>query len=146
MLLQATGPLWFVLWLIIATVIVTLILYIAVRLIESEHKASDKKLMILLTAFIAVLIIPFIAGIIGMVLGAIGNLLAMIRNALDGGGANYLVALVPIVAFLILLVIIKFLIDVTWESAVWIALLTLFVLYILYSLIPELYLFTGVAY
>ena len=143
MLLQMNGTLMFILWLILATIIVTLIMYIAVRVIESEHKASDKKFMILLTAFIAVLILPIIAGIIAIVLGAIGNLIAMIRNLLDGGGANYLIQLVPIVIFLILLMLVKVLIDLDWTSAVWVTLLTLFVFYIIYSLIPELYVFVG---
>lgn len=141
MLFQGTNALMFILWLILATVIVTLVIYLSVRVIESEHKASDKKLMIVLTAFIAVLVLPIIEGVVALVLGTIGNMLAMLRNAIDGGGANYLINLVAIVGFLILLLVMKLLIDLTWENAVWITLLTLFVLYIIYSLIPELYTF-----
>ncbi|TFF90092.1 MAG: hypothetical protein EU548_04770 [Promethearchaeota archaeon] len=141
MLFQDTNALMFILWLILATVIVTLVIYLSVRVIESEHKASDKKLMIVLTAFIAVLVLPIIEGVVALVLGTIGNMLAMLRNTIDGGGANYLINLVVIVGFLILLLVMKLLIDLTWENAVWITLLTLFVLYIIYSLIPELYTF-----
>ncbi len=139
MLFQGTGPLLFIVWLILATVIVTLIIYIAVDIVESKTKASDKKYFILLIAFLAVLVLPIIVGVIGMVLGILGNLLASARSLIDGGGANFLVQLVPIIFFILLLVLLKFLIDMTWESSLWCALLTLFVLYIIYSLIPELY-------
>ncbi|GAH83757.1 unnamed protein product, partial [marine sediment metagenome] len=40
---------------------------------------------------------------------------------------------------LLLLGFTKFLIDISWEHALWVSLLTLFILYIIYSLIPELY-------
>lgn len=129
----------FIIWLIIGTIILTLIIYLAVKVIETEHKANDKKIMILIVAFICVLILPVILGAIGQVLGALGNILASLRNALDGGGANFLTNLVPIIGFLIVLLLLKILIDLTWESSMWVALLTLFVLYILYSLVPELY-------
>ncbi len=145
MLFQGTSPLLFLVWLILATVIVTLIIYIAVDLVESKTKASDKKYIILLIAFLAVVVLPFIVGIIGIVLGALGNLLAMARSLIDGGGQNFLVRLLPIIFFILLLLLIKFLIDMTWESSLWVSLLTLFVLYIIYSLIPELYNFIGFA-
>jgi hypothetical protein len=129
--------------LIIATIVLTLVIYIVVILIESKHKASDKKFMILLLAFISVLILPIVLGAIGMVLGVIGDLFAGIRNLIDGGGQNFVVRLVPIIGFLILLVLTKFLIDLPWDHAVWIALLTLFILYIFYSITPELYTILG---
>jgi hypothetical protein len=140
MLMQgADASLIFIIGLLIATIIATLVLYLSTRAIESKHKASDKKIMILLVAFIAVLLLPVIASAIGSVLSAIGNILAELRNALDGGGANFLTQLQPILYFLMLLVLVKWLIDVKWENAVWIALLTLFIMYIMYCIIPELY-------
>ena len=90
MLFQMNSQLMFLIWLVLATVVVFLVMYLAVKVIESEHKASDKKLWILLIAFLAVLVIPIILGVVGMILGAIGYLLASARNLLDGGGANYL--------------------------------------------------------
>ncbi|MHA1283440.1 MAG: hypothetical protein ACTSQP_13120 [Promethearchaeota archaeon] len=138
MLMQNSNTLIFILWLIIATIIVALVLYLSVKLIESNTKASDKKLMIFLTAFIAVLILPYIIGILNLILSAIGGLLVALRNLFGAGGQNYLVQLTPILFFLILLVLIKVFIDLPWDSAVWITLLTLFVIYILYTLIPEL--------
>ena len=43
MLFQMGDPLFFILWLILATVIVFLIMFIAVRVVVSKTKASDKK-------------------------------------------------------------------------------------------------------
>ena len=134
-------PLLFILWLIIATVIVFLIMYIAVRVVVSKTKASDKKIMILLLAFIAVFLLPIVVGAIMIVLNAIGGAVATLRDLLDGGGQNFLALFGPIIFFLLLLALTKWLLDVTWEHALWISLLTLFILYLIYSLIPELYTF-----
>jgi hypothetical protein len=134
-----TSSLILILGIIIGTIIVALVLYLIVRVLESEHKAKDKIWMIVIEAFIAVFVLPIILGAIASVLGEIGNLLADLRNALDDGGANYLIMLTPIFGFLILLVLTKFLIDVPWDNALWISLVLLFVLYIIYCLVPELY-------
>ena len=146
MLFQNADPLIFILWLILATIIVTLIIYVVVILLESKTKASDKKFLILLLAFIVVLLLPVVLNAVNMVLGAIGDALAAIRDAIDNSGANYLTLLTPIIGFLILLVLVKFLIDIPWDISVWVSLLTLFVLYIIYCLIPELYTFLGVGF
>ena len=136
MLFQEESTLFFILWLILATVLVALIIYISVLLINSKTKASDKKFLIILLAFLCVLIIPIILGAVNSVLGAIGNLLAF-------SGSNYLTQLTPIIGFLIILILTKFLIDLSWDQAVWISLLTLFFLFLLYTMIPELYSFLG---
>jgi hypothetical protein len=146
MLFQNAEPWVFIIWLIIATVIVALITYIVVLLLESKTKASDKKYMILLLALIIVLLLPVVLNAIGMVLGAIGNALASIRDIFDDGGVNFLVQLVPVIGFLILLVLVKFLIDIPWDNSVWVSLLLLFLLYVLFSLVPELYTFVGVPF
>lgn len=132
MLFQWQDTLFFFLWLILATVIVTLIIYIAVILIVSKTKASDKKFLIILLAFICVLIIPIILAAIDIVLGFIGELVWYSEE-------NHLLRLTPIIGFLIILVLVKFLIDINWDHAVWISLLTLFFLFLLYTLIPGLY-------
>lgn len=136
MLFQLESTLLFILWLILATVLVALIIYISVLLIVSKTKASDKKFLIIVLAFLCVLIIPIILGAVNSVLGAIGNLLAF-------SGSNYLTQLTPIIGFLIILILTKFLIDLSWDQAVWISLLTLFFLFLLYTMIPELYSFLG---
>jgi hypothetical protein len=136
MLFQLEDTLFFVLWLVLATIIVTLIIYIAVVLIQSKTKASDKKFIIIILAIICVLIIPVVLGAINQVLGAIGSLIAF-------SGQNYLTNLTPIIGFLLILVLVKFFIDISWDHAVWISLLTLFFLFLLYTMIPELYAFLG---
>ena len=136
MLFKIEGPLLYVLWLILATVIVALIIYIAVLLIASKTKASDKKLLIILLAFICVLIIPIVLGAVSSVLGAIGSLIQF-------SGSNYLVQLTPIIGFLLILILVKFFLDITWDHAVWISLTTLFFLFLLYTMIPGLYSFLG---
>ncbi|MHA2399931.1 MAG: hypothetical protein ACXADU_13730 [Promethearchaeota archaeon] len=138
MLFQTNDILFFVLWLILATIIVTLILYIAVLVIVSKTKASDKKFLIVLVAFLCVLVIPIILGAVNRVLADIGNPIA----AAVGSG-NYLTLLTPIIGFLIILVVVKFLLDVAWDKAVWISLLTLFILFLLYTLLPGLANFLG---
>jgi len=136
MIFQGEATLFFVLWLIVATIIVALIIYIAVLLIASKTKASDKKFLIILLAFICVLIIPIVLGAINSVLEAIGNLIKF-------SGSNYLTQLTPIIGFLIILILVKFFLDITWDHAVWISLTTLFFLFLLYTMIPDLYAFLG---
>ncbi len=136
MLFQGESTLFFILWLILATVLVALIIYISVLLINSKTKASDKKFFIILLAFLCVLIIPII-------LGAVNNVLEEIGDLIDFSGRNHLTQLTPIIGFLIILILTKFLIDLSWDQAVWISLLTLFFLFLLYTMIPELYNFLG---
>ncbi|UCC19088.1 MAG: hypothetical protein JSV62_13435 [Promethearchaeota archaeon] len=146
MLFQDAEPWVFIIWLIIATIIVALIIYLVVMLLESKTKASDKKFLILLLAFIIVLLLPVILNAVNEVLRAIGDALASIRDAIDNGGVNFLIQLTPIIGFLILLVLVKFLIDLPWDNSVWVSLLILFILYVIYCLIPELYTFLGFAF
>ncbi len=142
-----TEPILFIIWLILATIIVALIIYIVVLLLESRTKAKDKIFLIIILAFIIVLLLPVVLNAINEVLTAIGDALADIRNAIeDGAGRNFLILLTPIFGFLILLVLVKFLIDIPWDKAVWISLLTLFILYVLYCIIPELYTFLGTGF
>ncbi len=131
-MLFQTEILLFVLWLVLATIIVALIIFITVLLIVSKTKASDKKFLIILLAFICVLIIPIVLAAIDMALGAIGNAIAF-------SGQNHLPRLTPIIGFLIIFILTKYLLDVAWDHSVWISLLTLFFLFLLYTMIPGLY-------
>ncbi|MHA1804344.1 MAG: hypothetical protein ACTSU4_07385 [Promethearchaeota archaeon] len=143
MLFQVSSTVITILAIIIAIVILTLVIYAIVTVLESKAKAHDKRLMIFLLAVITVLLLPIILAAIGLILGAIGNLFAGIRNLIDGGGVNFVVRLVPILGFLILLVFTKYLIDLPWDSATWISLLLLFIMYILFSIVPETYTILG---
>jgi len=134
-------PVFFIIWLILATIIIALIIYIVVLLLESKTKASDKKFMILILAFLIVLILPIVLNAVTAVLAAIGDALADMRNAIDDGGRNYLILLSPVIGFLLLLFLVKFLIDIPWDNALWVSLLLLFILYVLFTIVPELYTF-----
>ena len=136
-------PWFFILWLIVATILVALIIYIVVILLESKTRASDKKFMIILLAFLIVLILPIILNAISSVLAALGEALLDITNAIREKDVlnNYLILLTPVIGFLLLFIAVKYLIDLAWEKAVWVSLLILFILYILFTLIPELYTF-----
>ena len=100
--------------------------------------ANDKKLSLLLSSLIIVVVVALIVGLIGGVLEASGGAVASIRNAIDGGGANFLGGLVPIISFLLIMVVLHFLVGMDWEKTTWIALIALFLLYLLFSLLPEL--------
>lgn len=141
MIFQGSGEeaILFIIGLIVGTIVIGLILYLATMLIISSRKARDKVVLIFIEALIAVLVLPLIIGAIAQVLGAIGGALATIRDALDGGGAaGYLPQLAIIFGFLILLAMTKFFLDTTWESALWISIIVLFVLYCLLTVFPEL--------
>ena len=125
----------FVLGLLIATIIVALVIYITVILIESKHKASDKTIMIILLALIIVFLLPIILNAVGEVLSRIGQPLADIMDPPN----NYLTNLVPIIGFLLILVLAKLFISLDWESALWVSLLALFILYIIFTIVPDLY-------
>jgi hypothetical protein len=142
MLFQLESTLLFILWLVLATVLLWLIIFIAVIIVQSKQKASAKKFHALLLAFLIAFLLPIILGALGTVLSAIGNVLVLLRFG-TGGDAGALLALVPIIGFLIVLILTKYLIDIPWDNATWVSLLTLFILYILLTILPELNLFIG---
>ncbi|MBY9007152.1 MAG: hypothetical protein KGD63_10375 [Candidatus Lokiarchaeota archaeon] len=128
----------YVLAILIATVIIGLVIYITVILIDSKHKASNKALVIFLLALIIVVVIPLVLAVIATAMEAIGTPLTQLR---DPPTPNFLMYLVPIFGFLLILACTKFLLDLSWSSSLWIALLAIFFLYIIFTVIPELYTF-----
>lgn len=138
MLLQQADTVMYLIAILIGTIIVTLVLFLAVILIESKQRAKDKIFMIIIIALFTVVVLPIIMNAISLVLNAIGDSLASIRNAIDEMGVNHMFFLVPIFGFLILLAVNKFLLDISWETAVWITLIVLFVLFFMFCLLPEL--------
>lgn len=137
------GTFVYIIWAVIGTLIVGLIILLSTMGIATKEKASDRLIWIFLLALILIIFLPLILQAIDFVLGAIGNGLAWIRDLIDGGGQNVLIALVPVAAFLLILVLTKYFIDIAWDKAVWITLLTLFLLFVIYCLVPELYQYIG---
>ncbi len=138
MLFQQTNALMYVIAILIGTIIVALVLFLAVLLIESKQRAKDKLLMIIIIALFTVVILPIIMNAIGLVFSAIGDSVASIRNAIDNGGRNHMIFMIPIFGFLILLAVNKYLLDISWETALWITLIVLFVLFFMFCFLPEL--------
>jgi hypothetical protein len=138
LLLQQTEPVLYLIAILIGTIIVTLVLFLAVMLIESNQRAKDKLFMIIIIALFTVVVLPIIMNAIAYVFNAIGSSLASIRNAIDNRGQNHMIFMVPIFGFLILLAVNKYLLDISWETALWITLILLFVLFLMFCLLPEL--------
>ncbi len=133
--------LFFILWVVVATMILGLFIWLATRWISSKTKAKDKIIMIFVLALVMVLLIPLLESVLSYVFGIIGDVVNWPARQLAflGGAANFLGALVSIIIFLVFMCFVKLFLNETWSNSVWIALLSLFLLYLLYTLIPALY-------
>ena len=140
-LFQIETLLFNVLWLAIGTIILSLIVLILLIKLESKEIAFEKKYMIILASFIITLILPLFLGVISILLQTLGDLLIVLR--FDNGGNNYFIQLAPLLGLVLILMLDKYLIEITWDKSLLISLLTLFLLYVIYSLIPEFYQFVG---
>jgi len=141
MLFQVEYLLYNIMWLVIIGVIMSLIIFALVLRFESKQKALEKKYMIILSSFILVMLLPLFFGVMAFLLQILGDSLILLR--FDNGGNNFFINLVSISGLLLILVFNKYLIDISWEKSLWISLLTLTVLYLIFSLIPEFYQFVG---
>lgn len=138
MILQGTFGIMTIVFILIATIFLWLALWLATRIIVSKDFGNRKKIMLLLTALLMVLLVPIVTGLIVSVIGLPGELMVMLRGLIDGNGRNYVSGMAPIIAFLIFLMILKFLVGMEWRHTIWVALIGIFLLYLFYSLLPEL--------
>ena len=141
MLFQIEVLLLNVLWLALGTIILSIIVFLLLFKLESKEIAFEKKYMIILASFIITLILPLFLGVISILLQVLGDFLIILR--FDYGGNNYIIQLASIFGLILILMLNKYLLDITWDKSLLISLLTLLVLYIIYSLIPEFYQFIG---
>ena len=141
MLFQIEVLLLNVLWLALGTIILSIIVFLLLFKLESKEIAFEKKYMIILASFIITLILPLFLGVISILLQVLGDFLIILR--FDYGGNNYIIQLASIFGLILILMLDKYLLDITWDKSLLISLLTLLVLYIIYSLIPEFYQFIG---
>jgi len=125
-----------ILGIVIGTLILFLALYVAELYIISKSTARARKLPTLAAAFLGVLIVPLLAQGAAIVFGAIGDLMAAWQHPLGIAPRNYLMILVPVIAYLLFWVICKFLIDTTWEKSGWVALVGILLLYLIYTIFP----------
>ena len=136
---MASDPVTFIIYLLIASILLWLCLYLASSWIISKEYASNKKLMLLISAIILVLLVPLISGGIGSLLGDVGTLFADLRNLVVKGGSSQTGVFTIIIAFLLFMLILKFLCGMErWDKVLWISLIGLFLLYCFYSAFPEL--------
>lgn len=141
MIFQIDFLIFNILWVIISVLATTLVISLLLFKLESREKVLEQKYMIILSSFIIVLFLPLFLGIINLLLEILGDVLTLLR--VDHGGNNYLISFVPIMGLLLIFGLIKYFLNINWEISLWISLPILFVLYIIYSLIPEYYQFFG---
>lgn len=140
MLLQGFNP-WDIVFILIATIFLWLMLWLATRLIVNKTFASDKKFMLLLVALLTIVLIPLLVGVIMYLLGFVGEAVVWLRNLVDpnDGGQNYVTELGAIFGFLLFYFLLHFMVRMDWRDTLWVSLIGLFLLYLLYSLVPEIY-------
>lgn len=126
-------------YILLTTIFLWLMLWLATRFIVSKSFASDKKVMLLLTALLAVLLVPIVAGLIVSILDFVGQGAAWLRNVITPGVASSQVGqMTPIIAYLIFYFLLKFMVGMDWKDTLWVSLIGIFLLYVLYSALPEL--------
>lgn len=128
---------------VVATILLWLMLWLATGWIVSKSYAQNKKVLLLVAALILVIVVPILAGLVAVVLNAIGNGIASLRNLIDGGGANMVGVLVSVISFLLFMIILRLIVGLDWKDTTWVSLIGLFLLYCLYSFFPELILWGG---
>jgi hypothetical protein len=115
--------------LIIAIILVAIILYIGARLIAGKKETETGYILRLL--LVAIIIVLLVAIVIGAIIGAIDQLDP--TNIFSGAAAQ----LVPVLVYLAIVFLIKLLLipersEVTkWSASIWIAVLTLFLIYVI---------------
>ena len=127
-----------IVYIFVATILLWISFYFATKWIISDNFASDKKLMLLLSALIMVILLVLVGGLISTILGWIGWPFTEIRNAIDGGGQNMVPQIAVLIVFLLFMVILRFMTKMNWEHTTWVSLIALILLYCVYSAIPEL--------
>ena len=139
MLFQIEVLLFNILWLILVTILLAIASFGMLYRLISKEKAFEKKYMILLSSFLIPLFLSLILGLISLLLGLSGDVLILLR--FDGRGNNYLVGLTPIFGLLIIIIIEKYFLDISWEKSFWVSTIVIIILYVIYSIIPEYYVF-----
>ena len=129
-----------IVYMLIATIFLWLFLYLSTIWIVSKNFASGKKGLLLLSALLIVLLVPVVTSAIMYVLNFAGEGMASLRNLIDpnNGGSNQVGLLGPVIGFLLFILILHFLVNMNWNHTIWVSLIGIFLLYLVYSAIPEL--------
>lgn len=134
MILQVdTGTILSVVFLIIAILLLFLANYLATWGIESKTLAKRKKVQCFLVALIGLFMFIVVIGVWGMLTGYIDG---WVTGPLHWPNSSYLSIIGPIVVFLIYIILVNWLIDVSWKNCVWISLLALLLLALFLTFTP----------
>ncbi|MHA1646181.1 MAG: hypothetical protein ACTSVU_04015 [Promethearchaeota archaeon] len=133
------ASIWLVIvYLLIAVILLWLALWLSTRIFVGKNFAKEKKFILLLSSLLIVVIVPLVTGGLIGVLKIPGDLMVSLRDLLGGGGHNYVTNLAPIISFILVMVILKLLVRFDWGDCFWVAIIGIFLLFLLYSLVPEL--------
>lgn len=119
--------------LIISVVLVAIFLYISARLIAGKKETDTGYIIRLL--LIAVIIVLLVALVIGAIVGAVSSIPFISDAAAQ---------LVPVLIYLAIVYLIKYVLipekadSTTWNASIWIAVLTLFLIYLVDALVIAL--------
>ncbi|MHA1680628.1 MAG: hypothetical protein ACTSUE_06440 [Promethearchaeota archaeon] len=128
-----TDPVGIVL-LIVAIVLLFLFNYLAVRGVESKTLASKKKMQCFFVAVLGVLAFLIIIWIWGVLGSAVNGWIS--ESGFSWPNGTYLSFLGPIFAFLAYIVLVHWLIDVSWKNCVIIGILALLLLALFLTFTP----------
>jgi len=119
--------------LIISVVLVAIFLYISARLIAGKKETDTGYIIRLL--LIAVIIVLLVALVIGAIVGAVSSIPFISDAAAQ---------LVPVLIYLAIVYLIKYILipekadSTKWNASIWIAVLTLFLIYLVDALVIAL--------
>jgi len=121
-----------IVFLILAILLLFLFNWVAVLLIDSKETARKKKGACFLTALIGVLMFILVLWVWGKVFGAIPVLIP----AMQWPDSQPLLALGPMIVFLLYILLVHGLIGSEWKKAVWISILALLLLAVFLAFTP----------
>ena len=115
--------------LIISVILVAIVLYISTRLIAGKKETDTGYIIRLL--LIAVIVVLLVALVIGAIVGAVASIPLIATAAAQ---------LVPVLIYLAIVYLIKYLLipekayHTNWNASIWIAVITLFLIYLINAL------------
>jgi hypothetical protein len=124
-----------IVFLIIGVLLLFLANYLATWGIESKTLAKRKKVQCFFVALIGLLMFIIVIQGWNYITGLMGPI---ITDPFSWPDTNYLQILGPIIVFLIYIVLVHWLIDVSWKNCVWISLLAILLLALFLAFTPYL--------
>jgi hypothetical protein len=133
MLLQDFSSAAGIVFLIIAVVLLFLFNYLAVRWIESKEMARRKRGACFLAGLLGVFLFIFFIMAWGWLFTTI---VPTVVDAINWPDASPIIALGPMIVFLIYIALIHGLIGTDWKKSIWISILSIFLLAVFLAFTP----------